>query len=435
MSLKTTISQPQSWQRTINVEIPTEDFESAYRVRETKYRKQVHIDGFRQGKVPAEIIKARFGASIRAETVEDLVQKSYQDACKEHSIQPVSEAKITNLVAEEGKPLTFSIEAQIDPVIDIKGYQKLKIRPDVKKVKSAQVDEVLENLRSRIAETKDVDRASKKGDLLTIEYLSVSIDGEERKNFQNPQHPVELGAGTIKEFDKGLLDARAGETVNVTVKFPKDYGDETVAGKKGEFSIKVNKVQEKILPEVNEEFLKKVGDYKSVDDLKARILEDLEKQELDKSKNEAYNKAIEKLIKDNPFDVPPARVEMYIDYMVEELGRYRRKDEPVPSREEIAAKHTEDGIRLIKRHRIIDAIAEKENIKATQSEVDARIKSLADMYNQPFEDLKKSLRENGTTVRIRGDIREQKTLDYLIGELTPEATPVVEASQGADTNA
>ncbi|MBD3393780.1 MAG: trigger factor [Chitinivibrionales bacterium] len=419
--MKANVSEPTSWQRVLNIEIPEDELQALAEQKQQKYRKQIRIPGFRKGKVPVDVVKSRYGPAIRAEAVEDLIQKSYEQACKDNSIIPISEARISDLKADQTGPVTFTVETEVDPPVEIKGYHKLKARPNPRKIKPAEVDNALEELRNRLADVTDVDRPAKNGDLLTIEYVSVSIDGEPRSDFKNPQYPIELGAGKIKDFDKGFAGHTAGETVDIKVKFPKDYAEKSVAGKTGQFQIKINKVQEKILPEIDDAFLKKVGDFADEAALRQNIQADLERQEMERAKNEAYNKAIELLIKNNPFDVPQSRVEAYIDHMTEEAAKYRRDGQPAPGREAIAAQYREMAVKGIKRYRIIDFVARAESIKATQDEVDARIRQMAQMYNQDFDQLKTALRQNGTTNRIRADIREQKTLDFLVGELDPSA--------------
>jgi trigger factor len=408
------MSEPKSYLRVFDIEIPESDVEKAMEEKQDKYRREIRLPGFRKGKVPAGMIKTRFGQAIRIEAVEELVQKSFEEACKQNSIQPVCEARLSDLKAEGPGPVTFKIETEVDPVIEIKDYKKLKVKINPKKIKSADVDEAVKELRERMSSLNDVDRPSKSGDYLTIEYVEVSIEGEKRTDFTNPQYPIELGSGKIKDFDKGMANRSAGETFDIKVKFPKDYAETSVAGKSGEFKIKLVKVQEKILPEINEDFLKKAGDFQNEEALRERIQKDLEARELDKAKNDAYNDAIETLIKKNPFDVPDSRIERYIDYAVQEAAKYRRADQPEQTREEMAEKYREPGINAIKRHRVIEFIALKENIKATQEEVDERIRQMASMYNQQFDELKQALRKNGTTERIRADLREQKTLDFLI---------------------
>lgn len=426
--MKATVSTPESWKRIINVEVTVEETEKAYTEKLKKLRKDITLPGFRAGKVPATIINQRYKPAIKAEVIEELVQKSYEDACKEHGITPISQAKINDLKAEDDKPVSFSIETEVDPVIEIKGYDKLRIKPDIQKIKPPQVDEVFDDLRQRMATYTDLSREAKKGDYIKLEYQKVVIDGQERKDVSSPTYPVELGSNKIKEFDKALIGAKEGEILDVSIKFPKDYGDHEIAGKNGQFSIKVTKVQEQVLPEINEEFLKQMGDFKTEDDLRDRIRKDLEGRELDRAKNEAYGKVIDELIKKNPFEVPPSRITAYIDYVLEDMKKYAKEGDPVPVRDEVEQRYRDTGVGTLKRYRIIDFIATAEKIKATSSEVDREIEIMATQYHQQFEELKKRLREDGTTNRIRENIKERKTLDYLIGEYTPgsEAVPAVE---------
>jgi trigger factor len=419
--LKSTISKPKSWVRIIDIEIPKADVENTYNKKLSEYKREITLPGFRQGKTPLAIVKNRFGVSIFSATVEDLIEQSFESACKEHNIVPISKGSLSNLKAKEGEPISYTIEIEIDPEIEIKGYADLGISASPKKIKDGDVDKAVDEIRERSAEFKDVPRIAKKGDSVSIEYAKVVIDGIERKDFSNPKHPIELGTGDIKEFDKGLIGHGAGETVDIDVTFPKDFSTKELAGKDAFFSVKILAVKEKVVPDLTEDFLKKLGGFASEDALREQVKKDLEHKELDRAKNEAYAKVIERLADRNPFDIPESRIQSYIDHMQEELSRYARPGEQLPTRDEVATKYRDVAIRSIKRYKIIDFIATKEKIKPIQAEVDRQVQQLAAYYNQPFDQVKQTMRANGTTNRIRADIREQKTLDFLIGEYTPGA--------------
>jgi len=414
--LKTTVSEPQTWQRVIDVEIPYEDVQKEFDSKLGKYRREVKLPGFRPGKVPSNIIRNRFGGVIKAEVIEDLINKSYRQACTDNEIIPINEAKISDLKAEDEQPVSFKVEVEIDPKINITGYKKLKIKVTPKKIKETDVENALNDLQERMAEVKDIDRPSKNGDLVSIEYVNAMVDGEPKDDLKPPLYPIELGKGSLKDFDKGLVGVSTGEEKELTVKFPKEYHIRDIAGKSVDLTIKVTKVQEKNVPEINEEFCKKVGDFADIDALKKAIKDDLEVQEKDRARQEAHDKAIDAVIEHNKFEVPPVRIEFYLDKVMEEQARYYPQGKS-PDREEIDNRFRDVGIRAIKRYRIIDFIAGKEKIKATQEEVDNRIQQIAAQYNQSFEEVKATLRKNGTTTRIREEIREQKTLDSLIGEV------------------
>jgi trigger factor len=412
--VKAKISEPQTWKRVINIEVPGEEVNGLFEEKLSKVKNELSLNGFRVGKIPVAIVRQRYGESIRADVIEELIQKAFKKACNDNGILPISKGMVRDLISKEGEPLTFTIETEIDPGIEIKGFEKLKIKVAPKKIKDADVNAALIDLQNRFAEYSAVDRPAENGDYIRIEYLKVLVDGKERIDVKNPSYPVELGAEhRLKDFDEALIGHTAGEIVELSVKFPKDYAEKEVAGKQGEFTVKIIGVQEKIIPEVSL-FMNKIGNFETEEALREDLRGRLEDEALQQAKNEAYAKAIETLIKDNPFEVPPARIEMFFDYMMEEAQQQRRQGEPMPTRGEIDARYRDVAIRSIKRQRIIDYIADKEKITATQEEVDAEIKRLADHYKQPFDALKQKLRTNGTTLRIRDDIREKKTLEFLV---------------------
>jgi trigger factor len=398
----------------MDIEVPEEELAGLFEEKLAKIKKDLTLDGFRAGRVPVALVKQRYGEAIRADAVEELIQKSFKAACDDHAILPISRGVVRDLKSEAGHPLTFTIEAEIDPAIEIEGYRKLKIKVAPKKIKDADIDAAIVDLLDRFAEYTAVDRPAKKGDYIRIEYQRVVIDGQERSDVKNPTYPVELGAEhRLKDFDKALIGHAAGEIVELSVKFPKDYAEKEAAGKQGEFIVKITGVQEKIVPEVAS-VLQKIGNFDTEealrDDLRGRLASDA----LEEAKKEAYGSAIETLIRDNPFEVPPSRIEMFLDYMADEARKQLRQGEKEPTREEIDARYHDVAVRSIKRQRIIDFIADKEKIAATQDEVDAEIKRLADYYRQPFDALKQRLRANGTTLKIRDEIREKKTLEFLV---------------------
>ena len=415
--MKATVTEPKTWQRVIEVEIPAADVDAKYDEKLKKYKKEIKLPGFRPGKVPVKILNSRFGESIREESVDELMNSAYQDALKENKIVPVAEAKITDVKADDKEqPISFKLEVEVDPEIEIKDYKNLKIKLETKKVTDKDIDKAVEDIRERMAEFKAVERKSKKGDILTLEYSETSVDGEKKENFSPAPQKIELGTCVLKEFDKELVGLGVDDAKEVAVKFPKDYRDSEIAGKSGEVKIVVKAVEEKVIPEMNEEFFKKLGDFKDLDALKVRIREDMEAGNLQSAKTVAYEKAIDKIIEKNDFEVPPARLEYYLEKIAEDESKYY-PDGQKPDMEDVKKRHTETGIKALKQYRIIDYIAKAEKIKAKQSAVDEKIKAIAEQYHQPFEEIKKVFRQNGTVIKIREEVKEEMTLDALIGEI------------------
>lgn len=417
-SLKATVKETKPWRKTIYVEIPDEEVQEEFQTQLTKYKKEVRLPGFRQGKVPANIIKSRFGNAIREEIINTLIKKSVSDACQDNKLIPLTEFNLEDLKVEENQPVTFNVEFEVDPEIEIKDYKNLKIKIEKKKITNKDVDEAFNELLNRMAQYEDVERVSQEGDFITVETLNVTVDGNPRNELTPPAEPIEIGKGALEEFNKGLVGLSVGQETEISLIFPADFHIKDCASKEGIFKIKVKHIREKVIPEINDEFLKKIGNFSDEKSLRDQIQKDLEENAQRQSIKNAHQKAIEILIEKNEFEVPPSKIENYIDRIMEEQAKNNKGgNHPAPDRDQISKVYKDIGIFTMKQYRILDYIANKEKIKATQSEVNNRIQLIADQYKQPFEDVKKILRQNGTTTRIREEIKEEKTLNSLIGEI------------------
>ncbi len=420
--MNATVEAPQSWQRSVKVEVPREDVTKAFDGKVSEYAKKIRLDGFRKGKVPSKIVKSRYGKQIEAEVLEEVVQNSFEQACRDNNIMPVSRPSIEDIKNEESEPLHFTAQFEVDPTVEVTGYDKLKVKKKPEKVTKKEIDEAIENVRNRFANYEDVERPSQKGDMVTLVYEKVVVDGEEKSDVSSPQYPIELGASKIKDFDDGLIGHSAGETVHLSITFPENYDDKELAGKQAEMDVTLSKIQQRHLPELNEEFVSKLGDFKDEGQLREFVEKDLARQHEERAKNEAHEKAIDELIEKNNIEVAPSRTENYLARLYEEQNkRAQQQNAELPEYDQFKEQYKDHAQRMLKRQAIIDYVAKQEKIKPTQQEVDTEIQKVADQYHQPFDEVKKAFRKNGTTNRIREDLKEMKTLDYLIGEYDPQA--------------
>jgi trigger factor len=416
--VKTTVSEPESWKRVIEIEVPESEVDTAVDAKLRELRRDVRMPGFRQGKVPMAVVRQRFGKSARAEAVEAIMQDAFKIVCEEHKINPVGEAKLADMKGEAGETLRFIIEAEVDPPAEITGYGNLKIKAKPVKVTDSMVDKAFDDFIDRYAAFYEVERPAKKGDYIRIRYKNVSIDGAERPDLKEhcPEYPIELGGeGVLKEFDRGLIGKSAGNETEIGVDFPKDYGDAGVAGTRGEFAIEVLAVLEKHPPKLDEEFLSQFGQNMTVEALRSELRKNLEANELRKVREEAHTEAIQALIKNNRIELAPSNIDMLAKSLFNESLKERNLAETVPTDEQLAV-YREMAVMLLKRIKIINYVADKERIGVTQEEVDREIMLTAQGYGQDFDALKRHFKSNGVMDRIWADIRERKTLDFLTGE-------------------
>ncbi len=414
--MKAVVQKQSATQCVIEIEIDRSEIDVVYNEKLNASKKKVQLPGFRAGKVPTKMIEAQFGPSIRAEAMDEIMNKSFREACKENKLEPVSDPSVTDLKDEPGAEFSFKIAFEVDPEITVTGYKDLTARPQIKAVEDAAIDETIDDMRERLAGLKDTGAPSRTGDFLNIEYVSVKIDGEVR-DLSAPVAPLELGKSAITPFNSALVGMSAGEVAKVSDTFAEDFFNKEFAGHTVDFEVKVTAVSQKDLPVVDAEFAKRVGDFDDVATLRDAIRKDHEERAKVEAREAAWSQAISELISKNPFEVPQSRVEYFIDRMAEDEAKYYQQGQ-VPTRDEVAGRYREMAVNTIKKHRLINWIAEAENVKAPQSEVDERIKAIADYYQRPFEEIKENLRRTGRTVQIREEIREQKVLNRLIGEET-----------------
>ena len=398
--------------RTLEVNIPQEDLKAPFEKKLSQYKKQVTLKGFRQGQVPKAMILKQFGDSIHHEVVNEVVDKVLNEELKKANIIPVGQLKITKFNDDKESAVTLTVEVEMDPEIDIKGYADTGITVPQTAVHEEEVQAEFDHLLKMWSQDEHVDRAAQKGDVVVGNYQEVVIDGEKQELPENKEFRSLLGESASPGFDEGLMGVSAGETKEINFKYPDDHKDERYRGKTAQFKVTVTDVRKIVPPTLDEEFCKKVG-VKDEAELKSNIAESLANQKQDAAKTKAINEAIDKIIEQNPFEVPNARV---VDLIKWSINRNVQdpKDAVEPTEEQLKELGPE-AIREIKKHRILEFVATKEKIRPAQAQVDARLQEMAKAYHIEFEDLKSHFRQSGRINQLREELRFQMAADFIVG--------------------
>lgn len=404
------VAERSATERELSLEIPGEQLSTLVESKIDSVRKRIALPGFRAGKVPKDVVRKRFGDSIRGEALEELVNQALRKAFQEKSIKPVAPGNVENLEAPEGGNVKVKAVVEVDPEIDLKDYQNLGISIEKSGVTDAQLAENLENIRQRLAEVKRPERPSQKGDLVTARYTRILIDGTEKPS-PVPSFQAEIGKG-IPEIDAALTGVNPGQEVSIDFTFPADYADAEQAGRKAHYEVVVDAVFERILPELTDELAAKVGPFKNLEEFKARVRSDLEEEARQTARRAAHEQAVEAVLARNPFAVPKARVAAFVEWQRERMTRMSGQ---TPSLEEMMAMLGSEAEKAVRRQRVVEWIFEKEGIKATTEEVDARIKEMAAQAGISGEEAREELRKAGRLSEIRENLRFEKTLDWLVG--------------------
>ncbi len=407
-------------QREIQVEIPADEVARETATLIQKYQKLARLPGFRRGHVPASIIRQRFGKDINNDVVDALIPKYFRQETDKLGLIPVSQPRVTDLHVHEGEPLRFKASFEIMPEIQVEGYKELRAEKAEVTVTDEEVEESLNGIREQHAAFAAVEgRALAEGD-----FAQASLDGVPQDGEGKPVHMDEVlveigGKNTMPEFTENLRGVSAGEERSFEVKYPDDSTDKRLAGKVFNYTVKVQAIKQKTLPELNDQFAKELGEFTSLDDVRKRLREGMEAERKHEAERTAKDKLVAELVKRNQFEVPEAMVERQIDLQLERGLRalaaqgMKAEDLKKMDMQRLRAGQRERALEDVKASLLLEKIAEEEKIEVGDEEIEREVESLAKQSKQTPESIRARLTQDGALDRIRARIRAEKTLDFL----------------------
>ena len=409
-----------STKREISVEIPAEEVARETETLILKYQKLAKLPGFRTGHVPASVIRQRFAEDLKSDVVEALVPRYFRREAEKQGLIPVSQPRVSDLHIHENEPLRFKASFEVMPEIKVEGYRELRAEKPEVTVTDEEVDQSLKGLQEQQATFNSVEgRALADGD-----YAQAALDGKPKDGEAKPVHMDEVlieinGKNTMPEFTEHLRGVSAGEERTFDVVYPDDSSDQRLAGKTFSYTVKVNGVKEKSLPELNDEFAKQLGEFATLDDVRKRIREGMEAERKQNAEREAKDKLMATLIQRNDFEVPEALIEHQVDLRLERGLRalaaqgMRQEDLKKMDFNRLRAGQHDQAVQEVKASLLLDKIAEEEKIEVSDEEIDQEVEAMANQSKQTPESIRARLSQDGALDRIRSRIRSEKTLDFL----------------------
>ncbi|HYM07457.1 MAG TPA: trigger factor [Terriglobales bacterium] len=409
-----------STRREIAVEIPVEEVTRETASLIQKYQKLARIPGFRRGHVPASVIRQRFAEDLKSDVVEALVPRYFRKEADRQGLIPVSQPQVTDLHLKDNEPLRFKASFEVMPEIKVEGYKELRAeRPDVA-VTDEEVEQSLNGAREQHATFTSVEgRALADGD-----YAQVSLDGEPKDGDGKPVHMDEVlveiaGKNTMPEFTENLRGASPGDERVFEVTYAQDAQEQRLAGKTFTYTVKVQSIKQKSLPELDDQFATQLGEFKTLDEVRQRIREGMESERKHAAEHEAKDKLVAELVKRSDFEVPEALVDRQVDVRLERglraLAAQGMKTEDIKKMDlnRLRVGQREQALQEVKASLLLDKIAEEEKIEVSDEEIDREIEALATQSKQTPEAIRARLTRDGALDRIRNRIRSEKTLDFL----------------------
>jgi trigger factor len=412
--------------REISVEIPAAAVARETEIQIQRYQKSARLPGFRAGHVPASIIKQRFGDGLKNDVAEALIPKYFRREAEKLGLIPISQPRVTELHMHDGEPLTFKATFEVLPEIQVEGYKDLRAdKPDIA-VTDEEVEQALASVREQHATYTTVEgRALAEGDFAQASMDGKPKDGKDAAEAKaNPVHMddvlIEIGGkNTVPEFTEQLTGASSGEERTFDVSYPEDATDKRLAGKTFVYTVKVNGIKQKSLPELNDDFAKELGEFTSLDQVRKQIRDNMEAEKRHTAEHEAKDKLVAELVKRNDFEVPESLVDRQIDLRLERglraLAAQGMKMEDLKKMDlpRLRAGQREQAVHDVKSSLLLERIADLEKIEVSDEEVNQELEALAKQSKQTSEAVRARLTEDGGLDRIRNRIRSEKTLEFL----------------------
>jgi trigger factor len=412
MNIEITPKKTDGVERLLQISVPLETVRDAENKAAVRYATRVRLPGFRPGKAPAAMIKKKFADAIRQETLESLVQEAYKQVLEREQFKLASQPHVHDVKFGDNEPLTFELHLEVRPEIELSRTQGFRVSRTERHVTDEQVREQIDQLREQRATWAPIEDRPAPDDMVTVVLATADETGAMP---EGKQYPLVLGAGqAIPGIEELIMEARQGETVERPVKWPDDFPDESQRSKTKTVRVTLQDVKRKTLPELDDAFAREVGDFDSLDALRKAVRDDLEANAQRETESEVRQRLLDDIIGANQFDVPPSWVNQLVDayanaYQVPDGEKDRFLTEFRPMAE-----------RQVRRDLVIDTVAERESLTATEADLDDRIAETAGKRGADPGQLYASLQKAGRLKELERNITEDKVFKWLLERNTVE---------------
>lgn len=408
----------------VKVEVPwskvNESLQGAYK----NLQRTAKVRGFRPGKVPRSVVKSLMGKSVERDVAERLAEEVLGKVVQEHDLEPVSVSHMDSSPITEGQPLSITAKLEVRPKIEHVDLSSLSIQRTAAAVEDGEIERELERLQQENAELVALDppRAAQDRDVLTLD-IEVTVDGAARPDLSSTDTRAELGADRLlSEINDGLTGVSVGETREIQLTFPEDYGNEALRGKAAQFNVRVKDIQFKQLPALDDEFARDL-EHESMDAMRAELrkrLEDAAKKRADSQLREAV---VDRLVDSNPVPVPPSLVERQQQAILQEYRQLQQMlGRQLPFDATTQAQMHERAERKIRAGLLFATIAEQQKIAVSDEELEARLKELAEQSGKHIAKVRAEY-QGDRRQWLSSQLLHDKLLEYLLAQATITDAP------------
>lgn len=408
-SLRIDVEEQERWRRTVSVTVPAEVVRKERAAVVKKLASRIRLPGFRQGKVPPAVVEKQYGPELQKETIDRVIGEAYRTAIAERSLQPISQGEVENVDYQPEADLTFKVSFDVRPSIEIPRVGGFKVTRARVEITPEQVDLVVARLLDQKAMWRPVEDGGKaqEGELVTVRITALDAEGKPEGEGQGYQ--IVVGEGdAIPDVENAILKLAPGTGGDFTVRFPMDNPDPAKRGLEQRVHVDLVDRRVKETPALDDEFARSLGDFDSVDTLKAKIRSDMEAEARGEVEASVNAQLVDRIVEANPFEVPNSMVVRYIESMLGDVSK-ADPDAVARAREELRPQ----AERAVKRILVIDHVADAQSLNATPEEFDARLAEIADANRTTPAKVKANLVKAHRVEQLERELTERKVLEYL----------------------
>ena len=414
--------------REVTIDVPADEVSKQFRKVTKRYQKQVRIPGFRAGKVPDSLIRTRFAEQIRQDVVEEILPHHFRAAIEKQGLKPVSQPQVTDIQLADGQPLHFKAIFEILPDFSIDGYKDIT----VPKPETALTDADFDNELSRVLDSRSTmepvleDRAIADGDFAEIDFRGEAANAEASEDAGDAAPAAEpikgdgvlvevSGPNTLPAFNEALRGSRPGQELKFEVSYPEDFNEKRLAGKTIAYQIEVKGIKRKVLPELNDDFAKELGDFETIDAFKSTLREQAGEEKRRQLENLAKDALINALVERFQFVVPESLVQQQVDARLDRGLRALASQGMSPEDmrkldfDRLRVAQRDSALAEVKGSILLDRIADAENTEVTDQELEDQLRFISVQSREPLETLRTRLTQDDSLNRIREQLRREKT--------------------------
>lgn len=410
----------------LTIEVPAEELDKGIKAACKSLANRVNIPGFRKGKAPRRILEMNIGKeAILDEAFDRVAQKAFDEALKQENLDPVDRPQVDIVTLEEGKDVVFKATITPVPEVTLGEYKGLKVAKDAVEVKDEQVEEQVKNILNHHAKMVDAEEGATVAneDFITLDFKG-EVDGVAFAGGEGKDYPLQIGSHSfIDTFEDQLVGLKVGEEKDVNVTFPEEYHAKDLAGKAAVFHCKINSIKHKEMPELTDEFVKASTSYESIEDMKAKLRENIEKNAQREADTKRRNEILKQATDNITVDIPEVMVENRVSNMIQELSvnlenqgmnldaylKYANMDMA-----KLREQYKESAAIAVKTDLMLDAVAKAEDIKVENADINAEIALLAATYGTTPQEVSKIIKKNHSIGNLVATVLHKKAANFII---------------------